>query len=115
MMDYGLPVRIFYANLLRMGITMRVAEGQLKVGGNKTLLTPAVKAEIAKRAEHLVELLSPEVPEPLEPYFYRLISVDEVKRAIEIAEQMKIALRATPVNGGWLLEIRERSMSKEPA
>jgi hypothetical protein len=89
--------------------------GTLKVGGNKTLLTPAVKEEIARRAEHLVELLAPEVPEALDPYFYRLITVDELRQAIDIAEQMGISLRTTPVNGGWLIEIFNRRHSKERA
>lgn len=115
MIDKGKPIRVFYGNLLRVGIIIRANNGTLKVGGNRELLTPVLKEEIAKRAEHLLELLSPEVPEPLEPYFHRLISVDEVKQAVGIAEQMGISLRQTPVNSGWLIEIMNHRHSKEPA
>ena len=112
-MDYGLPVRIFYANLLRMGITLRCVNGRLKVGGNMEIMTPVLKAEIVKRAEHLIDLLSPDIPEPLQPYFHRLILVDEVKEAVGIAEQMGISLRQIPVNGGWLVEIMNDRVRKE--
>lgn len=112
-MDYGFPVRIFYANLLRMDIHLRVRDGKLKVTGRMDLCTPVLQDEIIKRAEQLIELLSPEVPEPLLPYFYRLIKVDEVKEAVGIAEQMGISLRQTPVNSGWLVEILNRKVTKE--
>lgn len=112
-MDYGLPVRIFYANCLRSGLTLHVINGKLKVGGNMEILSPVYREEIIKRADHLIELLSPEVPEPLLPYFYRLLKVNEVKEAVGIAEQMGISLRQTPVNMGWLLEITNHRISKE--
>lgn len=115
MLDTNKPIRIFYANLLRMGIVVRAYNGTLKVGGNRELLTPVLKEEIAKRAEHLLELLAPEVPEPLEPYFGRLLLLDELKQAVGIAEQMGVSLRQTPVNGGWLLEIMNHRLSKKPA
>lgn len=115
MLDTNKPIRIFYANLLRMGITVRAVNGTLKVGGNRELLTPVLKEEIRMRAEHLVELLSPEIPEPLEPYFGRLLLLDELKQAIGIAEQMGLSLRQTPANGGWLIEIVNHRMSKKPA
>lgn len=112
MLDANRPIRVFYANLLRMGIKLRAVDGELKISGRKDLATPVVREEIIKRAEFLIELLSPEVPEALQPYFYRLIKVDEVKEAVGIAEQMGISLRQTPVNGGWLLEIMNHRVSK---
>lgn len=113
MMDHGFPIRVFYANLLRSGLTLRVVNGQLKVGGNMSILSPVYREEILKRAEYLIELLSPEVPEPLQPYFYRLLKVDELKEAVGIAEQMGISLRQTPVNMGWLIEIQNYKITKE--
>lgn len=112
MLDEGKPIRIFYANLLRTGINLRLRDGKLKVSGNMELCTPVLQEEIIKRAEQLIELLSPEVPEELQPYFYRLIKVDEVKEAVGIAETMGISLRQTPVNMGWLLEIVNHRISK---
>lgn len=113
--DTNKPIRIFYANMLRIGLKFKVRDGQLKVGGNMEIMTPVLQDEIIKRASHLIELLSPEVPEALRPYFYRLISVNEVKEAIAIAEPMGISLRQTPVNSGWLIEILNRRASKELA
>lgn len=113
MIDTNKPIRIFYANMLRIGLTFRVRNGQLRVGGNKEIITPVLKDEIAKRAEHLIELLSPEVPEDLAPYFYRLIRVDELKEAIRIAEILGVSLRTTPCNGGWLIEIVNRRAGRE--
>lgn len=113
MIDEGKPIRIFYANMLRMGIKFKVVNGQLKVGGNTEIMTPVLQAEIVKRASHLIELLSPEVPEPLEPFFYHLIKLDELEEAIGIAESMGVSLRTTPANGGWLIEIQNHRMSKE--
>lgn len=114
MLDINKPIRIFYANLLRMGIKLKVVNGQLRVGGNAELLSPVLKEEISKRAEHLIDLLSPEIPVALLPYFYRLIKLDELRDAIDIAEQMGISLRTTPANGGWLIEILNHSVRKEP-
>jgi hypothetical protein len=111
-MDHGFPIRVFYANCLRSGLTLRVVNGKLKVGGNMEILSPVYREEIIKRAEQLIDLLSPEVPEPLQPYFYRLLKVDEVKEAVGIAEQMGISLRQTPINGGWLIEIMNYRVSK---
>lgn len=113
MLDEGKPIRIFYANMLRIGLTLRVRNGQLKVGGNMAIMTPVLREEIVKRAEHLIALLSPEVPEQLEPYFYRLLKLDELKEAIYVAEMMGISLRTTPVNGGWLIEIVNRHVSRK--
>jgi hypothetical protein len=112
MLDTNKPVRIFYANLLRSGVKLRVADGQLKVSGNMEIMTPVYQEEVIKRAEQLIELLSPEVPSELEPYFYRLIKVNEVKDAVGIAEALGISLRQTPVNSGWLLEIMNYRVSK---
>lgn len=113
MIELGLPIRIFYANMLRIGLTLKVVNGQLKVGGNMEIMSPVLQEEIVKRAEHLIDLLSPDVPEPLLPYFYKLLKIDELKEAIGIAEQMGISLRQTPANGGWLIEILNRRVSKE--
>jgi hypothetical protein len=110
---YNKPIRIFYANLLRAGIKLRVVDGKLRVGGNTEILSPVLQEEIVKRAGGLIELLAPEVPEALQPYFYRLIKVNEVKDAVGIAEQMGISLRQTPVNSGWLIEIQNYRISKE--
>lgn len=112
MLDTNKPIRVFYANLLRHGINLRVVNGQLKVSGNMEIMTPVYQEEIKKRAEQLIDLLSPEVPEPLLPYFYRLIKVDEVKAAVGIAESMGISLRQTPVNSGWLIEILNHRIPK---
>lgn len=112
MIDPNKPIRIFYANLLRAGITLKVMNGQLRVGGATETLSPVYRDEIVKRAEHLIDLLSPEVPEALLPYFYRLVKMDELQDAIGIAERMGISLRTTPVNGGWLIEIFNHRVSK---
>jgi hypothetical protein len=69
MIDPSNPIRIFYANLLRAGIKLKVVNTQLRVGGNTEVLSPVHRDEILKRAEHLIELLSPKVPEALRPYF----------------------------------------------
>lgn len=113
MLDEGKPIRIFYANMLRIGLKFKVIDGQLKVKDTGNIMTPVLQDEIIKRAEQLIELLSPEVPEALQPYFYRLIKVNEVKEAVGIAEQMGISLRQTPVNSGWLVEILNRKVTKE--
>lgn len=113
MIEEGKPIRIFFANLLAIGITFKVVNGQLKVGGNMQIMTPVLQEEIIKRASHLIELLAPEVPVELEPFFYRLLRVDELKEAIRVAEVLGISLRQTPVNGGWLIEMQNRRMRKE--
>lgn len=113
MIDFDKPIRIFYANMLRIGLTFRVRNGQLRVGGNMEIMTPVLKDEIKKRSEHLIDLLSPQVPAELEPYFYRLIKLDELKEAIRVAEVIGISLRTTPVNGGWLIEIMNRRASSK--
>lgn len=113
MLDTNKPIRIFYANLLHHGIRLRVVNGQLKVGGNTRSLSPIYRDEIVKRAEHLIELLEPEVPAELEPFFYRLLKVDELKEAIRVAEVLGVSLRSTPCNGGWLVEIMNRRMARE--
>jgi hypothetical protein len=75
-------------------------------------MTPVLQEEIIKRADHLIELLSPEVPEELQQYFYKLIKVNELQEAIRTAEILGISLRSTPVNGGWLVEIMNHRVSK---
>lgn len=112
MLDTNKPIRIFYANMLRIGLKLRVVDGQLKVKDTQSIMTPVLQAEIVKRAEHLIELLAPEVPEQLQDYFYRLLKVDELKDAVAIAEIMGLSLRCTPVNGGWLIEIVNHKVNK---
>lgn len=111
---YNRPIRIFYANMLRIGIIIKVRNGQLRVSDSKGIMTPVIKDEIRKRAEHLIELLSPEVPTELEPFFHRLLKLDELQDAIRTAEIMGISLRTTPVDSGWLIEIMNHRVSKRP-
>ncbi len=104
MIDYNAPIRIFYANLLRFGFRLSVAEGQLQVRGPMQTLSPAYRDEIVRRRQHLIDLLSPEPPEPLAPYAYRLLTLAECNQALEIAKQMAYPIQSYPVDGGWLLE-----------
>jgi len=103
--DYGKPIRIFYANLLSAGLVCRVAKenGKLVVEGNTDVLSPVYEQEIVKRAKHLVALLTPPPPVELEPYFGRLLKLDELKAALGMAEHVSTVVDATPCNGGWLL------------
>lgn len=112
MIETGKPIRIFYANMLRIGVICKVHNGQLKVKDTQNIMTPVLQEEIIKRADHLIELLSPEVPEELRQYFYKLLKVDELQEAIRTAEILGISLRTTPVNGGWLVEIMNHRVSK---
>lgn len=110
MLDLNKPIIIFYANLLYQGFRVRVADGQLRVGGDMDKLSPAYRDEIMRRKEHLIELLSPPVPDELAPYFGRLISVDESIVASGIAERIDADTRLTPVNGGWLLTMGDGTL-----
>lgn len=100
---WNLPVKIFYANLLHMGITLRVKDGALRIGGNKELCTPVLQAEIEKRAEHLIDMLTPEPPKEMASAFGRLLTLDEMKQALNTANFFEVKVDALPVNGGWLL------------
>lgn len=100
---YGLPVKIFYGNLLKMGITLGVKDGQLRVGGNKEAITPVMREEILKRADQLVELLTPAPSPEMVSHFGRLLTLDELKTALNTADLLKERVDAIPVNGGWLL------------
>lgn len=107
-LDFNRPIRIFWGNLLHMGLSLRVENGKLKVGGDRLdLLTPVLRDEIVRRAPQLVELLSPSVPAELQPYFGRLLTVRELEVALAIAKQMNVRIRETPANGGWIFEIVE--------
>jgi len=107
-LNYGLPVRIFYANLLRHGVTLRVDNGTLKLGGDgRKTLSPAYRKEIERRAPQLLELLSPSVPEPLQSYTGRMLTVTEAEEAQRVATEVAAHITLTPVNGGWLMLIRE--------
>jgi hypothetical protein len=102
-LDYGLPIRVFYANLLKAGLELRVDNSKLVVDGNVDILSPVLKEEIVKRSKHLIELLTPAPTGELAPYFGRLLYLDELKQALTTAEQLKVIVDATPCNGGWLL------------
>lgn len=101
--ETGKPILIFYANLLRHGITMSVVDGGLRVGGATGSLSPAYRDEISRRAEQLTALLSPPVPDELAPYFGRLMRVDETLPAMGIAERLDVDVRLTPCDGGWIM------------
>ena len=98
------PIRIFYANLLYLGIKVGIEDGQLVISGKTRHLSPAYQDEITKRSKHLIELLSVEAPEELAPYCLRLISNCELTDALCIADRIQANTRGLPVNGGWLLE-----------
>lgn len=105
MIDLNNPIRIFYSNLLHIGIKLRVKDGKLRISGKIDLLSPVYRDEIIKRSTHLIDLLDVVPPEELEPYYFRLLSVNELTDALRIAERMQIEVKSLPVNGGWLLEI----------
>lgn len=100
---YGRPVLIFYANLLRAGLTLRVDNQKLVVDGNLAVCSPVLQDEIRKRSRHLVDLLSPPPPPALAAYFGRLITLGEVEAALGIAAELQADVDSTPVDGGWLL------------
>lgn len=108
-LELNKPIIILYANLLYHGVTLSVRDGRLTVGGDTAKLSPAYRQEIVRRAEQLTELLSPEVPEPLAPYFGRLLRVSETVPVLGIAEQLDVDVRTTPVNGGWIMTIGDGS------
>jgi hypothetical protein len=100
---YGLPIKYFYANLLKAGLALRVDKGKLIVEGDIDIVSPVLKEEIVKRKQFLVDMLTPVPVEELVPYFGRLLRLDELKQALTTAEQLKVTIDATPVNGGWLV------------
>lgn len=102
-LDYGKPIRVFYANLLHIGLDLRVANGKLLVDGNLEICSPVLQQEIVKRSKHLIELLTPAPVEELAPYFGRLLILDELKTALRLGEKINAKVDATPANGGWLL------------
>lgn len=109
---YNLPIKIFYANLLAMGIRLRVKNGSLRIGGKKELATPVLQEEISKRAEHLIALLTPAPSPQLESHFGRLLTLDELKQAFATAEFLREKVDATPVNGGWLLTTAKEGIQR---
>lgn len=109
MINFNAPIKIFYANLLFIGVKMRVKDGQLRISGAIEKLSPVYQEEIVKRKSHLIEMLSQQPPDALRPYFFRLLSVNEVKEASVIANQMKIELTQMPVAGGWLVGLSHQS------
>jgi len=100
---YGIPVKIFYINMLKLGLKFRVVDGQLKIGGNRELLTDAVKAEITKRAEFLIEMLTPPPSPEMASHFGRLLTLDELLVALNTAQMLNENIDSSPVDGGWLL------------
>lgn len=109
MIDFNKPIRIFYANLLHIGVNLYVNDGKLRVSGNLDSLSPVYREEIVKRKDQLIELLSTRPPEALAAYFDRLIPLPELREALWIAEQNSIKVKALPVNGGWLLEMEQKA------
>lgn len=105
--SYGQPIAIFYANLLRHGVTVKVAEGKLKIGGDLSRISPVYRDEIVRRKEQLIDLLGANVPQELKPFVNRVIPLASAEEGIGIANQMGIKLRQYPVQGGWMLFIRE--------
>lgn len=103
MSDTPTRIEIFYANLLHIGVVCRVQDGALQVGGNVKALSPVYRDEIMRRAELLTELLAPAVPEPLQPYMGRMVRVGDVREAQGIANELGVAIRCVPVNGGWIV------------
>lgn len=101
--NYGLPIKIFYGNMLKIGIKFKVVDGQLKVGGNTDVITPVIQEEIVKRAEFLVDLLTPAPCKEMAGYFGRLLTLEQLKVALNAAQVLKERVDAYPVNGGWLL------------
>lgn len=104
---WNLPVKIFYANLLHMGIRLRVKDGALRIGGSTELCTPVLQKEIEKRAEHLIAMLTPEPPKEMASHFGRLLTLDEMKQAVNTAAFFQIELDTLPVDGGWLITMRK--------
>ena len=100
---YNMPVKLFYGNMLKIGLKFRVKDGQLKVGGNREVLTPVLQDEIAKRAELLIALLTPPPSPEMESHFGRLLTLDELKVALNTAQMLGERVDSLPVNGGWLL------------
>lgn len=100
---YNMPIKIFYANMLHLGLKFRVVDGQLRVGGNREMLTKPVQEEIAKRAEHLIDLLTPPPSPEMASHFGRLLTLDELKAALNTAAFLGEKVDAWPVNGGWIL------------
>jgi len=103
MLDLSRPIIIFLGNLYYIGVTSRVADGQLRIGGDTAKLSPAYRDEIRRRAEHLIELLSPPVPDELAPYFGRLFRAGDCPNVLAIAERLDVDVRLVPVDGGWLM------------
>ena len=106
-MEYGKPIKVFLSNLIRHGVKLTVVNGALRVGGiGLKSVSPAYREEIARRAPQLTELLSPPVPEPLQPYMGRMLHVDEAEEAQRLATEIAAHIVLTPVNGGWLMLMR---------
>lgn len=102
----GRPVKLFLGNLYRYGFTVTVTAGRLHVAppaDNPALLTEPVKAEIIKRRQLIIDLFTPAPPPELEPFFFRLLRVDEFTEAAHVADRLGVYLDACPCDGGWLV------------
>ena len=107
MLDINRPIRVFLANLYRSNVTLRAVDGVLRIGGpGRANLSPAYREEIVRRAPQLLELLAPPVPQPLQPYVARMLTVTEAEEAQRVATEIAAPITLTPANGGWLLLIR---------
>lgn len=103
MQRYGFPVKIFYVNMLKIGITISAENGRLKVSGNREAITPVIKEEIIKRSEQLVDLLTPAPSPEMASCFGRLLTLDELTQALHTAELLRERVDSYPLDGGWLL------------
>lgn len=99
----GAPIRVFYGNMLKIGVKIKVVDGQLRVGGNMEIVSPAIEEEIVKRAEHLIDMLTPAPSEQMARHFGRLLTLEQLKVALNEAQQLQERVDSFPVNGGWIL------------
>lgn len=115
--EFGKPIKVFYANLLAIGVEVNLDEatGRLIVDGNLDCLSPIYREEIVKRAKHLQALLRAAPPTELAPYFGRLLHLAELYSALYLAETLGAMVDALPVNGGWLLTMAVSAIGAEQA
>ena len=114
----GRPIKLFLGNLYRHGFTLTVASGKLHVAppaDNPDLLFDGLRQEIIKRKAQIINLFTPAPPPELEPYFFRLLTVNEFTDAAHVADRIGVYLDATPVDGGWLIYISKIERPPKPA
>ena len=100
---YNWPIAIFYANMLWHGIRAKVVNGELRIGGDLSSVSPVYRDEIVRRSEQLIDLLGTPTPEELAPYIGKVIPLADAMEGIGIAKQMRVKLRQFPVQRGWIL------------